>query len=222
MDLCGFPKNNYWYYQAWWTDKPVLHVYPHWNWPGKEGKTVDVWVQSNCDEVELSLNGEVLGSQKVQPRAHLEWTVKYAPGTLLAKGFKGGKQVLEDKVETTGAAAALELAADRREIDGNGEDIAMVTVAVTDDQGRNVPTADNHVSFAISGPARIIGVGNGNPSSHEPDKESERKLFNGLAQVIVQSGAGEGEVHLTAKGDGLKPADLTLRIKASVLRPSAL
>ena len=128
MDLCGFPKDNYWYYQAWWTQKPVLHVYPHWNWAGKEGKTVDVWVQSNCDEVELSLNGTVIGRKKVEPRKHLEWPVKYAPGTLLAKGFTGGEQVLEDKVETTGTAAALGLTADRTEINGDGEDVAMVTV----------------------------------------------------------------------------------------------
>ncbi|HZZ29334.1 MAG TPA: beta-galactosidase GalA [Pirellulales bacterium] len=220
MDLCGFPKDNYWYYQAWWTDKPVLHVYPHWNWTGKEGKTVDVWVQSNCDEVELSLNGEVIGRQKVEPRKHLEWTVTYAPGTLLARGFKHSVQTIEDKVETTGAASQLRLAADRTQINGNGEDVAVVTVDVSDEQGRKVPTADNMVTFAINGPAKIIGVGNGNPSSHEADKTSERLLFNGLAQVIVQSDVGAGEVHLTAKGKGLKPAVLMLNVTATAPRPA--
>jgi beta-galactosidase len=220
MDLCGFPKDNWWYYQAWWTQKPVLHVYPHWNWPGKEGKTVDVWVQSNCEEVELSLNGTVIGRKNVEPRKHLEWTVKYAPGTLLAKGFTGGKEVLEDKVETTGAAAVLGLSADRTEINGDGEDVAMVTVSVADEQGRKVPTADNKVVFAISGPGRIIGVGNGNPSSHESDKASERTLFNGLAQVIVQADAAIGEVHLTASGEGLKPAEVVLTVKKASLRPA--
>src|SRR6202012_4135687 len=128
-------------------------------------------------------------------------TVKYAPGTLVAKGFTGGKEVMEAKVETTGVAAALGLAADRAEINGDGEDVAMVTVSVADEQGRKVPTANNKVFFAISGPGRIIGVGNGNPSSHESDKASERTLFNGLAQVIVQADAAAGEVHLTASGE---------------------
>jgi beta-galactosidase len=218
LDLCGFPKDNFWYYQAWWTDKPVLHVYPHWNWPGKEGKTIDVWVQSNCDEVELILNGESLGRKKVTPRQHLEWTVKYVPGTLLAKGFKAGTQILTDQVETTSAAAGLTFTTDRAQISADGEDVTLITVSAIDARGRRVPTADNKITFRLSGPARIIGVGNGNPSSHESDKVPARTLFNGLAQVIIQSNRSAGLVELTATSENLRPAAMQITVKPAIQR----
>jgi beta-galactosidase len=169
LDTCGFPKDNFWYYRSWWQGKPVLHLLPHWNWPGKEGQTIEVRALSNCDEVELFLNGQSLGKQAMQRDSQLKWKVKYAPGVLSAKGRKAGKVVAEERVETTGAASAVHLQPDRPEIDANGEDVSIITVAVVDEQGRVVPVANHPISFELEGPGRILGVGNGNPSSHEPD-----------------------------------------------------
>ncbi len=220
IDSCGFPKDTFYYYKAWWTEKPVLHVFPHWNWAGKEGQEISVWVHSNCDEVELSLNGKSLGKKPVPRLSHLEWKVKFEPGTLSAKGFRDGKAVAEDKVETTGAAAAIKLIPDRSKIDADGEDVSLVTVAVMDAQGRVIPTADNEVSFSLDGVGQIIGVGNGDPSSHEPDKASKRKAFNGLALVIVQSSKKAGELRLSASSVGLSSATITINSQECPLRPA--
>jgi beta-galactosidase len=175
MDMCGFPKDLFYYYQSWWTDKPVLHLLPHWNWPGKEGQNIDVWCFSNCKEVELFLNGKSLGRQTMKRNSHLEWKVNYEPGTLSAKGYNNDqlatetKLVAETKVETTGKPAAVQLEPDRTTINADGEDVSVVTVSICDAQDRIVPTATNLVHFALSGPGRILGVGNGDPSCHEPD-----------------------------------------------------
>jgi beta-galactosidase len=169
MDTCGFPKDNFWYYQAWWTDAPVLHLLPHWNWAGREGQEIDVRALSNCDEVELFLNGRSQGRQAMKRDSEIKWKVAYAPGTLSATGYKGGKVVAETKVETTGAPAAVGLSPYGSAIDANGEDVAVFKVSVADSNGRVVPTAGNSILFDIEGPGRIIGVGNGDPSSHEPD-----------------------------------------------------
>jgi beta-galactosidase len=169
LDLCGFRKDNAWYYQAWWTDQPVLHLLPHWNWPGKEGQNIDVWCYSNCKEVELFLNGQSLGRKTMKKDSHLEWQASYAPGTLSAKGYLDGKEVAETKVETTGAPAAIQLTPDRSIINADGEDVSVFTVAVTDAQGRVVPVAADLIHFELSGPGKILGVGNGDPSCHEPD-----------------------------------------------------
>jgi beta-galactosidase len=170
LDTCGFPKDNFWNYQAWWTEKPVLHLVPHWNWPGREGQEIDVRALSNCDEVELFLNGKSLGRQTLKRASELKWKVAYQPGVLSAKGYRGGQVVAEAKVETTGAPTAVRLVADRSSLEADGEDIAVVAVSVVDDQGRVIPTAANLIAFKLEGPGRIIGVGNGDPSSHEPDK----------------------------------------------------
>jgi beta-galactosidase len=169
VDTCGFPKDNFYYYQSWWGNKPVLHLLPHWNWQGGEGQTIDVRAFSNCEEVELFLNGRSLGKKTMPANSHLQWDVKYAPGTLSARGYKGGKVIAETKVETTGDTGAVELTPDRPAIHADGEDLSVVTVALTDTNGRTVPTANNLVHFALSGPGKIIGVGNGDPSCHEPD-----------------------------------------------------
>ncbi|MGB6781102.1 MAG: beta-galactosidase GalA [Terracidiphilus sp.] len=169
MDMAGFPKDNYYYYQAWWSDKKVLHLLPHWNWTGKEGQSIDVRCFSNLDEVELFLNGASLGRMTMPKNSHLQWMVPYAAGTIMARGYKNGKLVAEEKLETTGAPAAIKLTPDRATINPDGEDVSVITVAVTDAQGRIVPVADNLISFEISGPGKIIGVGNGDPSSHEPE-----------------------------------------------------
>ena len=170
MDTCGFPKDNYWYYQAWWSNRTVLHIMPHWNWPGREGQEIDVRALSNCEEVELFLNGRSLGRKALAPYTQLKWRVPYAPGTLSARGYNGGRLVAESKVETTGAPVAVRLEPDRTEIGADGRDAAVFTVSVVDAQGRVVPLAANRISFDLEGPGRILGVGNGDPSCHEPDK----------------------------------------------------
>ena len=171
IDACGFAKDTFYYYQAWWTDSPVLHLFPHWNWQGKEGKEIDVWVHSNCDEVELFLNGESLGRKAMKRNSHLEWKVKYAPGTLLARGYKDGKEILTDRVETTGTPARIQLAPHRGDqLVADGRDVSIIAVSVHDQQGRFVANADDNVMFSLAGPGRIIGVGNGDPSCLEPDK----------------------------------------------------
>ena len=169
LDTCGFPKDNFWYYKSWWQDQPVLHLLPHWNWPGREGQEIEVDALSNCDEVELFLNGQSLGRQTMERDSRLKWKVNYAPGTVSAKGYKAGQVVAEAKVETTGSAERVQLVPDRPTIDANGEDVSIITVAVADAQGRVVPVAGNLVNFTLTGPGRILGVGNGDPSCHEPD-----------------------------------------------------
>jgi len=169
LDTCGFPKDLFYYYQAWWTDKPVLHILPHWNWAGREGQNIDVWAFTNMDSVRLFLNGKDLGVQDVPKWGHVQWSVPYQPGTLEAVGYKGGKEAMRQKVETTGAPAQIQLVPDRKEVTADGRDLAIYTVSATDAQGRQVPIASNEIDFDIDGPGKIIGVGNGDPSSHEAD-----------------------------------------------------
>ncbi len=212
LDTCGFPKDSFYFYQSCWTDKPVVHLLPHWNWPGKEGKPIDVWVYSNADEVELLLNGTSLGKKPVEKFSHAAWPVPYAPGTLIARAFKAGSPVGEDKVETTGPAAQLALIPDRTELRADGEDVAVIKVAVLDAQGRVVPTASDLISFDITG-GKILGVGNGNPTSHKPDNATERNAFNGLAMVLVQSTEHASPIQLTAHSKTLKQVAITIQTK---------
>jgi len=169
LDTCGFPKDNFYYYQSWWTTNIVLHLLPHWNWAGKEGQEIRVDALSNCEEVELFLNGQSLGKQTMKRNSKLTWKVKYAAGMLSAKGFNGGKLVAEQKIETTGEPASVQLTPNRATINADGEDVSVITVSVTDAKGRVVPVAGNKINFAIEGAGKILGVGNGDPSSHEPD-----------------------------------------------------
>ena len=187
MDVCGFPKNIYYYYQSWWTDKDVLHISPHWNWKGKEGQPIDVWVNSNADNVELFLNGKSLGKKDMPVNGHLQWSVAYQPGTLEAVAYKKGKK-LTTKVETTGAPYEVVVTPYKTTMVADGKDASVLNISVVDKQGREVPDVDNQIQFTLTGDAKIIGVGNGDPSSHEPDKifdgQWQRHLFNGKCQVI--------------------------------------
>lgn len=208
MDMCGFPKNIYYYYQSWWTDKDVLHIAPHWNWKGKEGKPVEVWVNSNADDVELFLNGKSLGKKEMPRQSHLKWTVNYEPGTLEAIAYKKGRKITR-KVETTGDAYEIVVSPYKTTMLGDGKDAAVINLSVVDRQGREVPDAQHLIRFVLKGDAKIIGVGNGDPSSHEPDKylngeEWKRSLFNGKAQVILQAGKTAGTIRFEAKADGLQ------------------
>ena len=170
LDTCGFPKDNFYYYQAWWTTNVVLHLLPHWNWPGKDGQEIRVNALSNCKQVELFLNGASLGKRAMKPNSKVSCQVRYAPGTLSARGFdEAGNVIRETSVETTGDATQIRLTSDRSSISADGEDVAVLTVAALDAQGRVVPVAQNKINFNIDGAGRILGVGNGDPSCHEPD-----------------------------------------------------
>lgn len=220
MDTCGFPKDNYFYYQAWWQSKPVLHVFPHWNWPGRDGEEIEVWVHSNLDRVELFLNGTSLGAKDVPRNSHVAWKVKYQPGTIEAHGFNVGRPSLSAKRETTGPAAKIALRPDRALIAADGEDVSLLTIEVQDQQGRGVPTADNEITFRIRGNGKLIGVGNGDPSSHESDKGDKRKVFNGLCMAIVQASRTPGELRVEASSPGLEAASLVITCEPAQPRPA--
>lgn len=220
VDMCGFPKDYFYYYKAWWRKEPSLHLFPHWNWQGKEGQEIAVWVYSNLETVELFLNGRSLGQQSVPHLGHVQWKVAYQPGIIEARGYKGGKVVLVEKRETSGSAARLRLTVDRTEINADGEDVALVKVEAFDSHGRPVPTASTKLAFRVTGAGRLIGVGNGDPNCLESDKEPKRSLFNGLAQVIVQASDKAGVMHIAAAAeDGtLAPAAISLRVKSAKRR----
>jgi beta-galactosidase len=169
LDTCGFPKDGYYYLKSWWTSEPVLKITPHWNWAGREGQLMDVRVYSNAEEVELLLNGKSMGKKSMPINGHLEWQVAYTPGELVARGYHSGKEIAHDKVATTHSAKRIQLQAHKNTIRADGRDVAVYAVSVLDDKGRVVPTADNNIRFDVKGPGKIIGVGNGNPSSLEPD-----------------------------------------------------
>ncbi|HUV96358.1 MAG TPA: DUF4982 domain-containing protein, partial [Acidobacteriaceae bacterium] len=225
VDTCGFPKDTFFYYKAWWGKEPVLHLFPHWNFEGKEGDEIPVWVHSNLDEVELIVNGKSLGRQKVPHLGHVEWKARYEPGLIEARGWKNGKLALTEKRETTGQAVSIRLTADRTEIHADGQDVAILKVEALDKEGRPVPTANNLIGFKVSGNGAFIGVGNGDPNCQESDKEPKRSLFNGLAQVIVQATKRPGEIYIEASKEGwegaeLMPAKLTITTKQVTPRPA--
>ncbi len=233
IDTCGFRKDGFYFYQSQWTDKPVLHLFPHWNWKGREGQFIPVTCYTNCDTVELFLNGKSVGAKGYAfprygmedrygntgararvPRTtndlHLEWDVPYEPGTLKAVGTKDGKVVGTVEVSTTGEPSAVRLTVDRAEIAADRRDVAHVAVEVLDSQGRVVPTADNEVAFVVEGEGRLIGLDNGDPQSHEDYKAARRKAFNGMCLAIVQSTGKSGRIRVTANSSGLQPANLTI------------
>jgi beta-galactosidase len=224
LDTCGFPKDIFYYYKSWWDSQPVLHLFPHWNWTGREGEEIDVWCYTNLPAVELFLNGKSLGRKRVERNSHVQWKVPYAPGMIEAVSTDGA-ELLKSKRETTGGPVKLNLRADRQKIAADGEDVSVITVEVLDEKGRAVPTANNLVKFKVDGPARLIGVGNGDPSCHEDDKPSsprdaKRSLFNGLAMPLVQSVKQPGQIKLLASADKLDPAWIVLQSEESKARPA--
>lgn len=230
LDQCGFLKDDAWYLKAWWTKDTILHLLPHWNWgaaegasnrTGGEGQSIPVWAYSNCDAVELFLNGRSLGKKNMPVNGHLEWAVTYHPGTLAAVGYKNGRPIAHETVRTTGEAVAVHLAANK-ELAADREDISVITMDTRDRQGLHVPTATNEIHLRISGPGKIIGVGNGDPTSLEADRYDtgwRRKLFSGLAQVIIQSTDEPGEIRLEADAEGLAPAVLIIPSRPAQVRP---
>jgi beta-galactosidase len=209
MDMCGFPKNIYYYYQSWWAEKDVLHISPHWNQVMDWRNLVKVWVNSNADSVELLLNGKSLGTKTMPRNSHLEWNVKYEPGTLEAVGYRKGK-IIKARSETTGPAYELYIMPYKTTLKADGTDGTVINIRAVDKQGREVPDAMNRIQFKLSGDAKIIGVGNGDPSSHEPDKCADglwqRSLFNGKCQLLLQAGTTPGVIQLEASSTGLYSA----------------
>jgi beta-galactosidase len=219
LDTCGFAKDSFFYYQAWWGAEPVLHLFPHWNWAGREGQVIDVWCHTNLDRVELFVNGASVDAEDVARRSHVAWKVPYASGAIEARGFKGGRVVLTSRRETTGPPAAIVLRPDRARILADGEDLSVVEVQVVDAQGRLVPTADADVTFKVTG-GRLLGVGNGDPSSHEADKADHRRAFGGLCMAIVQGTTRAGDITIEATGAGLAGATVTVVAEAAAsMRP---
>jgi beta-galactosidase len=226
VDLAGFPKDRYYLYQSVWTTKPMVHVLPQWNWPGREGQDIPVMAYTNTDEVELFLNGKSLGRKKrfsepvelpvgdnVSPthkflsKYRLMWEVPYQPGVLKVVGYKNGKEVAEDERRTAGPPAKIELIPDRKVIQADGDDLSFVTVKIEDRDGNFCPLAGNLVHFDVTGPGQIAAVGNGDEATVEPFHANYRKAFNGLALLIVRSRDGQaGQIHIAATSDGLAPA----------------
>jgi beta-galactosidase len=206
IDLAGFPKDAYYLYQSVWTTKPVLHVFPHWNW--KNGQVIDVWAYyNNADEVELFLNDRSLGvRKKEQGNLHVMWRTIFEPGKISAVSRKNGKTVLTREIKTAGEPFKISLTADRKSILSDGKDLAFITVKILDDEGNMVPHATNMVKFSCSGEGTIAGVDNGFQASLESLKADSGKVYNGMSLVILQSTAKSGKARIVATSDGLNEA----------------
>jgi beta-galactosidase len=210
IDLAGFPKDPYYFYQSEWTNTPVLHVFPHWNW--KQGEKVDVVAYfNNADEVELFLNGRSQGTKRKQGGdMHVFWRLAFEPGVVKAVSRKNGQILLSREVRTAEAPAKIVLNPDRQAIKADGVDLSFVTVTVVDKNGTLVPAADNLIKFEVSGPGSIAGVDNGNQISHESFKASQRKAFHGMALAIVQAKQKGGRIVLKASSENLPPASVVI------------
>ena len=202
IDLAGFPKDAYWFYQSEWTEEPVLHLFPHWNW--EPGEMVDVWAYTNCDEVELFINGSSIGRKtKGEDDLNLVWSVQFEAGTISCIGYKGGIENMRREIRTAGEPASVVLSPDRSRITADGSDLSFITVTVVDKDNNPVPHADNLVQFSVEGPGTIAGVDNGCQTSMEPFKADYRKAFNGKCLVVLRAGKEKGVITLNALSDGL-------------------
>lgn len=220
LDYCGFPKDEAWYLKSWWTNEPVLHILPHWNLQGHEGDSIDIWVYSNCDEVELTVNGKKLDRKPMPRNGHLSWKAVFQPGAVKAVGYKNGKKILARTVETTGAPARISLTADRPVIQADNRDVAVCNIELQDKKKRFVPTACNDLTITVSGPVRILGVGNGDPAYRATERPVDAdartyqvKAFNGLAQVLLQSTGEAGEATLTVVSENLPETSCVLKLQ---------
>ena len=220
VDLCGIPKDRYYLYQSYWRpEKDLIHILPHWNWPGHEGEKVPVFVYTNGDEAELFLNGKSLGKQSKKPKSEISteryrlmWhDVVYEAGELKAVAYRAGKVIGEKVLRTAGEAYTLKLTPDRSRLKASGEDLSFILVEAYDKNGNLCPLAEYMINFELKGPGEIAGVGNGNPQSHEPFVAPYRKLFNGKAMLIVRTTANKpGKITVEASAEGLKPAKTSL------------
>ncbi len=214
MDTCAFPKDAYYFYRSRWTDAPMLHLFPHWNWEGHEGEAISVWCYTNCDRVELYLNGRPMGMlfTSYTPDAHLRWVVNYEPGVLRAVGWNGERQVCLHDIRTAGKPDHILIHADKDRIRADVRDLVHITCRIVDAAGNPVPNASNRVRFEVEGPGRIVGVDNGDSASHESFHASQRKAFNGMCLAFVQAVQPTGSIHFTATSDGLTAAGLDIQV----------
>lgn len=237
-DLCGFPKDRYFLYQSQWTEKPMVHVLPHWNWEGKEGEIIPVHAFTNCDEVELFVNGKSYG-KKVKgvdltpiPMIHrfwksdkplmskyrLSWDVPYQAGTIKVIAYKDGKAIVEKEISTAGKAHHIELEADRTLIASDNKDLSYITVKVVDKEGNLCYKANNNIKFEIEGKGKIAGVGNGNAASLTPLQGDQMEVFSGMALAILKVDKGAKEsFKLKASAEGLESASIQIQLKDMAL-----
>lgn len=217
LDYCGFWKDEAWYLKSWWTEEPTLHIFPHWNLQGHEGEEIELWAYSNCDEVELTVNGKNLGRQKMPRNGHLKWKAVYQPGKVVALGYKNGKRILTETIETTKPADKIIAKSNRQTLTADGRDVAVVTIEIQDAKGHIVPDACPALTFRLEGNGRIIGAGNGDPSylgaDHPKDKDCKEfsiPAFNGYAQVLIQSERAAGDISLQCSSNGLKSGNISI------------
>lgn len=220
MDTCGFPKDAYYLYQAFWRDEPILHILPHWNWRGQEGELIQIMTHTNCDEVMLYINGKSISKQSIDRYEQAVWEVPYEPGVVRMEGYRNGELVKVTEVETTEEATTLQLVPQKKTLDGDGRDAIAVNVYAIDAQGRFVPTDQRKITFDVSGSGQILGVGNGDPNCHEADNASDRSLFNGCCQVILQSDVGKEQLVLRASADGMEDVHLVIPVLEAPVPPS--
>lgn len=221
LDYCGFPKDEAFYLKSWWTNEPVLHILPHWNLNGHEGEPVQIWVYSNMDEVELAVNGKSLGRKTMPRNGHLAWDAVYQPGKVTATGYKNGKKAMTAKVETSGAPAKINAAADRQLIKADNHDVAVVNITLSDSKKRFVPDGCVTLDLTVDGPVRILGVGNGDPAWQDAERPADPmsrtfkvKTFNGMAQVILQAAGNEAATAtLAVSSEGLQPATVSVDVR---------
>lgn len=213
IDLAGFPKDVYYLYQSEWTNKTVLHLFPHWNW--QDGQIIDMWAYyNNADEVELFINEKSQGKKtKENDCMHVAWRVPFEKGKVKAVSYKDGKIVAEREIKTARKPASLKLTADRQIINANKHDLSFINVEVLDAAGNIVPSASNLIDFEVSGQGIIVGSDNGNEVDLSSLKRPQRHLFNGKCVVVVQSVGKTGKIQLTATSAGLPPASVNIKVK---------
>lgn len=213
VDLAGFPKDVYYLYQAEWTNKQVLHLFPHWNWT--EGQEIDMWCYyNNADEVELFINGESQGIRsKDKDNLHVVWRVKFIPGTVKVIARKNGNIIAEKEIHTAGTPHKIRLTPDRNIITADGKDLSFVTVEVLDKDNNLCPLSENLINFEVKGNAFIAGVDNGCQTSMERFKDNKRKAFNGKCLVVLQNNGEKGTATLTAKSNGLESSTIEIKSK---------
>ena len=217
VDMCGFKKDRFYLYQSQWTDEPMIHVLPHWNWKEREGEVIPVYCYTNCASAELFVNGKSFGKkEKTENKFRLKWNeVVYQPGSIKVVGYDHeGQRMCEKEIKTAGKPHKIELISDRETIKANGEDLCFVTVRIVDKDGNLCPLADNLVRFKVEGEGEIACVGNGNPISHESYRAKYRKAFHGLCLVVVRSTQREGRIELTATSEGLLEKQILLKTKS--------
>ncbi|MGB7329390.1 MAG: family 16 glycoside hydrolase [Rubripirellula sp.] len=234
VDLCGFPKDRFYLYQSQWTDDPMVHLLPHWNWEGTPHETIPVFAYTNCDEAELFVNGKSMGrrvkgkdltripvkfnryeSDHFMSKYRLSWDVPYTFGSIRVVGYIDGKQVAEKEIKTAGEPSQVKLAPDRSVIDADGYDLSYVTVRIEDADGNVCPRADNTVHFSVDGEGTIAAVGNGNAATTASFQSNQRDAFSGLCMLIVRSKNSAGEIRIKATSDGLQSDNVTLTTRTS-------